>query len=251
MMVRCMVSLIAVLALNACKSGSTPISYELVEVRDHDVACYTQGLEFFGDRLFESGGGYGESTLREVDPESGKALRVRDFPEQVFLEGLTLFNRELWVLTWEQGKVFVLDPETFELKRTYKYEGEGWGLTHDGKHLIMSDGSNVLEYRNGEDFSVVKSIEVKEEGRDLYDINELEYVDGQLFANLYQQDRIVRISLPSGEVTGQLDLSDLSKNHPDLDSSQVLNGIAYHAESGLYWVTGKNWPKIYLLKLGK
>ncbi len=237
------------LLLISCDSPAPSIGYELVATHSHDPACYTQGLEFVGERLFESSGGYGESSVREVDPATGKVLRERELPESLFGEGITVLNGELWMLTWESGKVLVMDPDTFDFKRRYSYEGEGWGLTNDGKYLIMSDGSSTVELRDPSDFSVVRSIEVTQGGKPVLDLNELEWVDGDIYANLYQSNRIVRFSLKSGKVNGVLDLTALAKNHPEMDFEEVLNGVAYHKSTHHLWVTGKRWPKVYELKL--
>ena len=249
MTVRVGLMVCACLVLSGCKSSTSSLSYKLVETREHDVTCYTQGLEFLGERLFESGGGYGDSVVRELNPMTGEVLRQREFPESLFAEGLTILNGQLWLLTWQAGKVFVMDVETFELKRSYAFQGEGWGLTNDGELLIMSDGSSTVELRNPSDFSVVRSMEVTEGGKSVVDLNELEWADGHVYANIYQSNRIVRFSLKDGEVKGSLDLTELAKNHPEMDELQVLNGIAYQKATGHFWVTGKNWPKIYELKI--
>lgn len=240
----------AAVSLASCKeSPPEPLAYQVISVRPHDPAAYTQGLQLSGARLFESTGHYGESTVREVDPTTGKVLRKRPLAKQYFGEGLTLHDGEIWVLTWKEKTAFVFELETFKLLRSFPYEGEGWGLTSDGKQLIMSDGSSTLKFMNPRDFSVVKSVEVKDGGRPLDNLNELEWIDGQVFANVYLTDRIVRISPASGKVTGSLDLGGLRHQLPRPHRAEVLNGIAWDEKTGHLLVTGKFWPQLFELKI--
>jgi len=241
---------LGLLLLAGCKSKVAPLSYELVATHPHDAGCYTQGLEFADGLLLESGGGYGESVLRRVDPGTGEVLQERWLPATVFAEGLTLLNGELWLLTWKEGKAYVFDPESFELLRTHTYEGEGWGLTHDGTHLVMSNGSAVLQWRNPKDFSLVRELKVTRGGRQQDQLNELEYVDGMILANIYEKDEVVRIDADSGKVTGVIDLSELRKKlDPPGGEAEVLNGIARHPDTGNYWITGKYWPQVFEVRM--
>ncbi|MBK1884343.1 glutaminyl-peptide cyclotransferase [Luteolibacter pohnpeiensis] len=246
--------LVASFALFGCKSGGeVPVNlgYEVISVVPHDIGAYTQGLQIKDGRMFESTGQYGESTLRELEKETGKVLRKRSFPASIFGEGITLHQGELWMLTWQEEKGFVLDPETFKQIRQFHYKGEGWGLTSNGTDLIMSDGGSALDFVNGADFSVKKSVEVTNQGRSLRALNELEYVGGSVFANIYMTDRIARIDPESGAVTGWLDLSGLRSRLPQSNRAEVLNGVAYDEKTGHFWVTGKYWPQMFEIKLAE
>lgn len=244
--------LAALVSLVSCqKQAPGNITYQLVSTRPHDASAYTQGLEFHHDRLFESAGQYGESALREIEPATGKVLRKRPLAKNVFAEGLTVFGNEVFILTWKEQTAFVLDPESFKPLRTLRYQGEGWGLTHDASHLIMSDGTSTLRFLNPKDFSVVKTLQVKDGNAPVDNLNELEMVDGSLFANIYMTDKIARISPESGKVTGWLDLHGLRNQLTPRGRSEVLNGIARDPATGHLLVTGKLWPQMFELKLGE
>lgn len=239
-------SLLLVLLLIGCKPKGKDLSYELIKTHPHDVACYTQGLEFDGDDLLESGGKYGESSVRRVNPQTGEVLQSRKIPGLMFAEGLTVLNGELWLLTWKEKIALVFDPKTFELLRRHSYEGEGWGITHDGSRLIMSNGSSTLSIRDAKDFKVIEVIQVTRDGRPLEGINELEYVDGEIFANIYTKDEIVRIDAESGRVTGVVNLSALRGLLTQREIvAEELNGIAYDRKTGHLWVTGKHWSQVF------
>lgn len=227
------------------------LSYQIVSTRPHDPGAYTQGLEMVGKRLFESTGQYGESTVRELDPVTGKILRKRPLAKTVFGEGLTVLDNEMWVLTWKENTAYVMEPDTFKLIRTHEYKGEGWGLATDGKQLVMSDGSSELKFINPKDFSVTRTVEVKDGQSPVRNLNELEWIDGQVFANVYMTDKIVRISPDDGKVTGWLDLSGLRQQLTPRGRSEVLNGIAVDTATGHLLVTGKYWPQMFELKLDK
>lgn len=238
--------LMLVLLLIGCKPKGNALSYELIQSHPHDSTCYTQGLEFDGETLLESGGKYGESDVRRVNPQTGEVLQSRKIPSLMFAEGVTVLNGELWLLTWKEKIALVLDPKTFELLRRHSYEGEGWGITHDGSRLIMSNGSSTLTIRDPKDFKVIKEIQVTRDGRPIEGINELEYVDGEIFANIYTKDEIVRIDAESGKVTGVLDLSALrGQLVQGKTAAEELNGIAHDRTTGHLWVTGKHWSKIF------
>lgn len=238
------------LAITSCqKSAPDQIGYQIISTRAHDPAAYTQGLQLSGGRLFESTGQYGESTVRELDPVSGKIIRKRPLAKTVFGEGLTILGEEMWVLTWKESTVYVLERDTFKPIRTHTYKGEGWGLANDGKQLVMSDGSDTLKFLNPKDFSVLKTVEVKDGKSAVRNLNELEWIGGQIFANVYMTDKIVRISPEDGQVTGWMDLSGLRKQLPRPNQAEVLNGIAWDEKSGHLLVTGKNWPQIFEIKI--
>jgi len=214
----------------------------------HDPAAYTQGLLIHDGRLFESTGLYGESSLREIDWTTGEIRRRQALPEQFFGEGLAWHDGELWMLTWREQTAFVYNPDVFAIRRTYRYEGEGWGLTSDGRHLIMSDGTSTLRWMNPADFTEARRISVTEAGRPLLNLNELEWIDGQLLANVYLTDRVVAIDPENGRVTASMDLSSLRAHLPRPHQAEVLNGIAFDPSSGHLLVTGKNWPALFVLK---
>lgn len=235
--------------LCACQKKPETLGYKIVSTRPHDPECYTQGLEFSGKRLFESGGGYGVSTVREVDPATGKVLRKRPMAKNVFAEGITILNNEMWVLSWKEGIVTVLEPDTFRFLRSHTYQGEGWGLTNDGSQLIMSDGTSRLKFIDPVDFSIRRTVEVKKSGRPIDQINELEMIGGQILANLYTTGEVIRISPADGSVTGTLDLSALRDQLPRPNRADVLNGIARDPGTGRLLVTGKLWPTVFEIEI--
>jgi glutamine cyclotransferase len=251
-MTRLFVLLATGLALVSCQSQqSETLAYQVVATREHDGGAYTQGLQLVNGRLFESTGQYGESTVRELEPATGKVLRKRPLAKNVFGEGLTVMGNEMWVLTWKENTVYVLEPKTFKPIRTHTYQGEGWGLANDGKQLIMSDGSETLKFLNPKDFTVTKSLEVKDGKQPVRMLNELEFIDGQIFANVYMTEKIARISPETGQVTGWLDLKGLRRQLGNPGRAEVLNGIAYDKSTGHLIVTGKYWPQMFEIKIGK
>lgn len=235
----------------ACQRSHEPeiLRAVVVSTRPHDPQAYTQGLQLHDGRLWESTGLYGQSSVREVDPVSGRVLKKQPLSMLHFGEGLTWHDGALWVLTWRENVVFVLDPETLETKREYHYDGEGWGLTSDGRHLIMSDGTSRLRFMHPADFTVFREVGVRERGHPLNNLNELEYIDGNIFANIHMTDRIVRIDPASGRVTGTLDLSGLRAMLPRPNTAETLNGIAHDDSTGNLLITGKRWPLMFEVKL--
>jgi glutamine cyclotransferase len=237
-------------ALVSCgKPKPEVLNYQVISTRPHDPDAYTQGFQLMDGRLFESTGHYGASSVREVEPATGKVLRKRPLAKQLFGEGLTLHQGEVWVLTWKEKTVNVFDRETFKLLRSHSYPGEGWGLTSNGKELIMSDGSSELKFINPKDFSVTRTLSVKDGALPIEKLNELEWVDGEIFANLYLSDRIVRISPEDGRVTAWLDLAGLRNLLSRPNRAEVLNGIAHDTETGHLLVTGKYWPQMFEIKI--
>jgi glutamine cyclotransferase len=250
---RKLLSLAVILSsLTAChKSKPETLGYQIVSVRSHDPDAYTQGLQWTAGRLFESTGQYGQSTLRELEPTTGNILRKRPLAKSVFGEGLTVLNQELWLITWKENTAYVFEPDTFKPLRTHSYQGEGWGLTNDGKHLIMSDGSSTLKFINPQNFSILKTLDVQDGKSPVKNLNELEWVDGQIFANIYLTDKIVRISPQDGQVTGWLDLAGLRNQLTQPNHAEVLNGIAFMKSSGHLLVTGKYWPQLFEIKIAR
>ncbi len=233
------------------KAQPEHLGYQIIATRPHDATAYTQGLQLTGGRLFESAGQYGQSTVREIEPTTGKVLRKRPLAKTVFGEGLSVIGKEMWVLTWKENTVYVLEPDTFKPIRTHTYQGEGWGLTTDGTQLVMSDGSSDLKFINPKDFSVTKTLAVKDGSSKVSNLNELEWIDGQIFANIYQTDRIARISPESGQVTGWLDLAGLKNQLTRPNHADVLNGIAYDPATRHLLITGKYWPQMFEIAVSK
>jgi len=222
---------------------------EIVRQFPHDPSAYTQGLDHEHGRLWESTGLYGQSSVREISPASGEIIRRIETGAAYFGEGLTWHRGDIWVLTWREGAAFVIDPARLEKKSTFSFAGEGWGLTSDGTHLIRSDGTSALTFHRDSDFAVVKTVAVREKGQPVNNLNELEFVDGSIYANIFMTDRIVRIDAGSGEVTGTLDLSALRPLLPRPHRAEVLNGIAHQPDTGTFFVTGKHWPLIFELRI--
>jgi glutamine cyclotransferase len=223
-------------------------AFTVVAVYPHDPAAFTQGLAVEAGRLYEGTGQYGASSVRRVDLASGRPEKLRALNPRYFGEGIAILGGLLYQLTWQNGVVVVYDVETFEVERTMQYDGEGWGLTHDGQQLIMSDGSATIRFRDPQTFAVTREIEVRADGAPLAKLNELEYIDGEIWANIWYDDRIARISPRNGEVLGFIDLSALYPQNAR-SSEAVLNGIAYDAAAKRLFVTGKNWPQLYEIEV--
>ena len=224
-------------------------TYEVINAYPHDTAAFTQGLVFHNGVLYESTGLNGSSSLRRVELETGKVLNQKKVPDEFFAEGLALFNGRLYQLTWQTQRGFVYDLDSFNLIRDFSYTGEGWGLTHDGSSLIMSDGTSRIRFFNPDTFEVQRVITVQDNGRDITQLNELEYIKGEIYANIWLTDRIARIDPQSGKVIAWINLSGLLSPEDHTGSGAVLNGIAYDEASDRLFVTGKLWPKLFEIKL--
>lgn len=224
---------------------------EVLNSWPHDPDAYTQGLLFEDGKLFESTGLVGKSSIREVDLVSGRVLRKKDVPEPYFGEGIVIMGNDLYEVTWTSGEAFVYDAKTFEKKGQFKYEGEGWGLTTDGSSIVMSDGTAAIRFRDPKTFAVTKSITVTDNGTPVPQLNELEWVKGEIWANVYQSDQIARIDPATGHVNGWIDLAGLLPLIDRTGKEDVLNGIAYDAKTDRYIVTGKLWPRMYEIRLKK
>lgn len=214
----------------------------------HDVKAYTQGLFFHDGFLYESTGQYGASSFRKVDLATGKVLRRLDFDDRYFVEGSAVLGDELYILTWTNKVAFIYDAGTLEYKSAYSYPREGWGLTADGRKLYATDGSACLYVMDGR-FKVEKRLTVKMNGRPVRFLNELEYIDGRIWANVYTSDLIVIINPESGVVEGTVDCTGLLPSKLRTPSADVLNGIAYNPADGKIYLTGKNWPRLYEIRL--
>jgi len=228
--------------------GPARYTYEVVNTYPHDSAAFTQGLAFEDGLLYEGTGIEGRSSLREVVLETGKVRRKADLEAKFFGEGITLLDDRIYQLTWQNEVGFIYDRKTFERLSPFGYSGEGWGLTNDGRHLIMSNGSATLQFLDPKTFRVVRQIRVTEDERLIRELNELEYVDGEIFANVWHVDRIARIDPASGRLTGWIDMSGLLPGgRPHAEA--VLNGIAYDRKGKRLFVTGKEWPKLFEIRI--
>ena len=225
--------------------------YQVVNVWPHDSRAFTQGLVFRDGKLLESTGQEGRSSLRSVELETGKVLKKVDVPVPYFAEGLALLNNKIYQLTWQHGVGFIYDPQTLEKTGQFTYGGEGWGLTSDGRSLILSDGSNRLRFIDPDSFRVIKTIAVLDGKTPINELNELEYVNGEIYANIWHDDRIAVIDPQTGLVTAWINLSGLLHPGDVQDREAVLNGIAYDQQSDRLFVTGKLWPRLFEIKIKK
>lgn len=226
-------------------------TYEIVNAWPHDPKAFTQGLAFHDGNLYESTGHHGTSTLRRVELKTGKVKKKFKVPDEYFAEGLAVFQDKIYQLTWQSHKCFIYDLKSFKLEGEFHHSGEGWGLTHDGQRLIMSDGTHQLRFLDPATFLPVRTISVLDGNQPVDDINELEYVKGEVYANIWHSERIVRINPEDGKITGWIDLSGLRPPDVDTDTDNVLNGIAYDEKEDRLFVTGKRWPKLFEIRLKK
>jgi glutamine cyclotransferase len=243
-----LVVLAGCIALSSLRSDI--VGYSIVHTFPHDPHAFTQGLVYVDGHLYESTGLNGRSSLRMLDLNTGRLLQKYDLPTDYFAEGLTDWQNTLIQLTWRDHKAFVYDRFTFSLMKTFTYEGEGWGITHDRSHLIMSDGSSYLRVFDPKSFREVKRLHVlDEQGHAVERLNELEYVRGEIYANVWHSDRIARISPESGKLLGWIDASGLRDPSDFGNPDAVLNGIAYDAAGNRLFVTGKLWATLYEIKI--
>ena len=224
-------------------------TYTVINTYPHDPAAFTQGLIFENGVLYESTGLYGRSSLRKVDLETGTVFQIYELEPQFFGEGLTIFGDTLIQLTWQSNVGFVYDKQSFDRLREFSYPTEGWGITHDGERLIMSDGTDRLFFLDPETLQITGHISVTDAGRSVSRLNELEYIHGDVYANIWQTNLIARIDPQTGAVVGWIDLSGLLAEEYRQQPVDVLNGIAYDAEHDRLFVTGKLWPKLFEIEL--
>jgi glutamine cyclotransferase len=232
-------------------SAGSPIpqyTYEVVHTYPHDRGAFTQGLLYLDGVLYESTGLNGESSLRKVDLETGKVLKQISIPAQYFAEGLAFKDDKLFQLTWQNHECFVYDLATFEQKKDFTYPTEGWGLTTDDSQLIMSDGSAQIYFLDPNTFEVKRTINVHTGAQLVPQLNELEFIKGEIFANIWTTPYIVRINPADGQVVGVIDLTGILPTE-DRQGTDVLNGIAYDEAGGRLFVTGKHWPKLFEIRL--
>jgi glutamine cyclotransferase len=248
--------LLTALVIGACSSGcmstsqpDTIYTYSIVNAYPHNRNAFTEGLTFDKGFLYESTGRYGSSSLRKVDLTTGNVLQVRSLPAEYFGEGITVYDDSIIQLTWQSHTGFVYNEDSFNLLRQFNYPTDGWGLTCDGERLIMSDGTSILHFLNPKTLESMGEIEVRDNGKPVNNLNELEYVNGKVYANVWKTDRIAVIDPQDGRVTGWIDLSGLLQTQAYSGHVDVLNGIAYDAQTDRLFVTGKLWPFLFEIKL--
>jgi glutamine cyclotransferase len=226
--------------------------YEILNVFPHDPGAYTEGFFYHENYFFESTGLYGQSSLRKIDPQSGEIIKIIKLPRKYFAEGIAMIDGKIYQLTWRSGIAFVYDAESFEKLGRFEYPGEGWGLTTDGEELIMSDGTCTIRFLKPETFDQIRSITVNYRNETVRNINELEYAKGWIFANIWQDDRIIQINPETGKVNRFIDLGDLVNYLTPQDDDkepEVLNGIAYNPQKNTFYVTGKFWGSVFEIRL--
>ncbi len=241
-------------------TAAESIAYELIAERTHKPTLFTQGLLVHGDHFYESSGLYNQSLLVSypiAEPASTWAkisapfTKKQTIPERYFAEGLALLGDKLYLLTWQEQTLLIYDKTTLNYQNSIAYKGEGWGLTEDGRQLIRSDGSDALYFHSPDDFRITKTIKVSDAGRPISQLNELEFAGGFIWANIWYQDRIIKIDPATGDVMGEMDLSELKQKLELNNSEQVLNGIAWDEKQQAFWITGKLWPKMFLIRISQ
>ncbi len=241
---------LAIFALHGRESDTSRVwTYKIVNTFHHDPNAFTQGLVFEDGFLYEGTGLKGQSELRKVDLKTGEVLRSRKLPDEYFGEGITIFGERIYQLTYRSKTGFVYDKETFELLHKFTYPTEGWGLTHDGENLIMSDGTPMLYFLDPNSLKRVSKVMVLEEEKEIWWLNELEYVEGQIYANVWPGDRIGRIDPNTGRVLGWIDCTGILDKKNLRAQIDVFSGIAYDPNDNRLFVTGKNWPKLFEIKV--
>jgi len=226
-------------------------TYKVVNTYPHDRSAFTEGLVFKDGVLYEGTGLHGYSTLRRVELETGEILQICELPPQFFGEGVTIYGNKIIQLTWQSHIGFVYDKYSFKLLQEFNYPDEGWGITHDGKYLIMSDGTATLHFLDPETFEEIGQIEVYANDIPVTRINELEYIQGEIYANIWQTELIARIDPLTGQVVGWIDLRGILSPEDYSETVDVLNGIAYDVKNDRLFVTGKFWPKLFEIELIK
>lgn len=241
---------VVVIAAAANRDRGIPVSrYRVVAEYPHDPQAFTQGLMIHDGKLYEGTGLKGRSSLRRVDLETGQVETQMELDGQFFGEGVACCNRTIYQLTWQNRTAILYQPETLEFVKTIRFPGEGWGLTSDGKQLILSDGTSTLKFLDPATLEVTQRLPVKAARKPVKNLNELEFIQGEIWANIWYSDRIARINPQTGEVVGWIDLSALYPLKQRPSKEDVLNGIAYDAQQQRIFVTGKHWPKLYEIEL--
>jgi len=231
-------------------SAEVPVyGYKVVNTYPHDHSAYTQGLVFDSGFLYEGTGLRGHSTLRRVELTTGEILQVRKLPSRYFGEGVTIYGDRIIQLTWKSNVGLVFDKNSFNILGQFDYLSEGWGITHDGEYLIMSDGTSTLHYLEPDTFAEIETIDVHDDNGPVNRLNELEYINGEIYANVWRKDYIIRISPETGRVTGRIELKGILASEDISEQVDVLNGIAYDGKDDRLFVTGKLWPKVFEIVL--
>lgn len=242
--------------LSANADAAASIPFEILAERTHKPSLFTQGLLVDGDHFYESSGLYNQSFLATypiAEPTSTWAkisapfTKKQTIPAMYFAEGLALLDDKLYLLTWQEQTLLIYDKTTLNYQKNMRYTGEGWGLTTDGKQLIRSDGSDTLYFHNVTDFVVTNQLKITDNGQPISQLNELEFARGFIWANVWHQDRILKIDPATGNVLGEMDLSGIKQALKLTNSEHVLNGIAWDEKRKAFWITGKNWPKMFLI----
>lgn len=236
--------------MGAARASAPPVhTYKIVNVFPHDPRAFTQGLVYLDGVLYESTGLKGQSSLRRVELETGTVLDEARLLPMFFGEGIAVLGDRIYQLTWTAGVGFVYDRESFRLLREFRYAGEGWGMTHDGEHLIVSDGSPELAFWDPETLRETRRLTVRDGGKPVENLNELEYIDGEIYANIWHKERIARISPETGEVLSWVDLSGILDAADRTGREDVMNGIAWDEKGRRLFVTGKLWPKLFEIEI--
>ena len=238
-------------AVNTVIPTPAVLNYAVVKIYPHDTSSYTQGLIWHNNKLYEGTGWYGESKLIVTDLADGKADKKIILPAATFGEGIAILNNKIYQLTWQEHKVYVYNAATLQKEKEFEWPYEGWGITSDGKQLIISTGGSNLYFVNPETFKVERTLGISDNNGYIANLNELEYVDGSIYSNVYTTDFILKINPATGLVEGKIDLSNLLQktNQPILQNTYVLNGIAYDTIKKSFYITGKRWPALYEIKL--
>lgn len=224
-------------------------NYEILKQIPHDINAYTQGLIYYNDYIYESTGHYKHSSIRKINPETGEILQKNSIPDAYFGEGITILNNKIYMLTWESRQCLILNIETFKIEDIFSYSGEGWGLANDGTNLIMSNGTNIIKYIEPNTHQIIKTVSITMNNKPISLLNELEYINGMLWANIYGEDKIAEIDLESGNCKRIIDFSELRKFEYNNPNAEVLNGIAYNEKNNIFYLTGKNWENLFKMKI--
>jgi glutaminyl-peptide cyclotransferase len=239
--------------MGACRDATTQPAFgprlDIVATLPHDGDAYTQGFLFHDGRFYESTGIYGSSSVREVEPATGEVLTQRTLDDIYFGEGLVALKDRLYQATWHEERGFIYALDSLAAVGSFAYSGEGWGLTTDGTDLVLSDGTYRLKFIDPVTFRVERVLEVSDDGRPIYALNELEWVGGEMWANIWQQDNIARIDPTTGEVLGWVNVSGFTTAWDRFRGAEVANGIAYDSVTNRLWVTGKNWPNVFEVEI--
>ena len=232
-------------------NGGRPVyySYSVVATYPHDDSAFTQGLVYHDGLLYEGTGLYGRSSLRITMLSTGDIIEQVDLPDDYFGEGMTIMGGQVYQVTWKENTGFIYSMDDLTETRSFSYSGEGWGLTHDGNHLILSNGSSTLSFFDPETFQVVRTVDVTYDDEHVSNLNELEYIDGLVYANVWQLDQIVMIDPDDGAAVGWIDLDGIEEHLDSIQGIDVLNGIAYNYETGRLLITGKLWPNVFEIEL--